>query len=111
MGAGVEDVAVAVQQASAGTRLLEDEIIQVAVRRLHSLQACEPHAGELDHSLSRREMEVLRCIAENKSNSEIAASLYIQLCTVKHHVHHILEKLQVQHRWDAARLAQERGWI
>jgi DNA-binding NarL/FixJ family response regulator len=61
--------------------------------------------------LSSRELEIVRWIAEDYSNQEIAEQLVVQLCTVKHHVHNILEKLKLRTRWDAARLAIEQGWL
>jgi two-component system nitrate/nitrite response regulator NarL len=54
--------------------------------------------------LTRREREIVRLIDEGLSNKEIAASLRIQLATVKNHVHHILVKLGVQRRAEAAAL-------
>lgn len=51
--------------------------------------------------LTPREREVLDLIALGLSNSEIAARLTLELGTVKNHVHHILEKLNVSSRADA----------
>jgi DNA-binding NarL/FixJ family response regulator len=62
-------------------------------------------------SLTQREWDVLRCIGRGMSDRAIAAELYISLRTVKHHVHNLLGKLQVQSRWQAAQLAQENGWL
>jgi DNA-binding NarL/FixJ family response regulator len=61
--------------------------------------------------LTARELEVLRCINQDFSNQEIAAALVIEVRTVKHHVHSILHKLKLNHRWEAARMAVERGWL
>ena len=61
--------------------------------------------------LTARELEVLRCINQDLSNQEIATSLVIEVHTVKHHVHSILHKLKLSHRWEAARMATERGWL
>lgn len=52
--------------------------------------------------LTRREREVLDLIGEGLSNQEIADRLYIELGTVKNHVHRILDKLNVSNRHDAA---------
>jgi two-component system nitrate/nitrite response regulator NarL len=52
--------------------------------------------------LSRREHDVLELIARGFSNKEIATALQIELSTVKHHVHRILEKLEVRRRGQAA---------
>ena len=51
--------------------------------------------------LTARERGIVSHIAEGLSNKEIAARLGIELSTVKNHVHHILEKLQVTRRSQA----------
>jgi DNA-binding NarL/FixJ family response regulator len=61
--------------------------------------------------LTAREIEVLRCVNQDLRNLEIAAALCIEVRTVKHHVHSILQKLKLSHRWEAAHLAAERGWL
>jgi DNA-binding NarL/FixJ family response regulator len=61
--------------------------------------------------LTARELDVLRCINKDFSNQEIATALVIEVRTVKHHVHSILHKLQLRHRWEATRVAVERGWL
>jgi two-component system nitrate/nitrite response regulator NarL len=43
------------------------------------------------------------------SNKEIASALHIEVTTVKNHVHHILEKLQVVGRAEAVSAARARG--
>ena len=53
--------------------------------------------------LTERELEVLRLIDAGLSNKEIAARLKRSLHTVKNHVHHILEKLEVHSRHQAVR--------
>jgi DNA-binding NarL/FixJ family response regulator len=52
--------------------------------------------------LSRREEEVLDLIAQGFSNKDIAKTLYISEATVKVHVRHVLEKLGVHTRTEAA---------
>jgi DNA-binding NarL/FixJ family response regulator len=52
--------------------------------------------------LTSREHQIVELIGEGLSNKEIAHRLYIALPTVKNHVHHILEKLEVSRRLDAA---------
>lgn len=52
--------------------------------------------------LTPREREILELISKGKSNQEIADQLFIELGTVKNHVHSILKKLNVNSRVDAA---------
>lgn len=61
--------------------------------------------------LSRRECEVMRLIERGLSNKEIARELCLSVSTVKHHVHHILEKLALSRRTQAMRMARESPWI
>jgi len=61
--------------------------------------------------ISPREYEVLQKIAEGKSNQEIAESLFISLSTVKSHVSHLYEKLDVKRRTQAIQVGQERGLL
>ena len=61
--------------------------------------------------LTAREMEVLQLIADGLSNRSIAERLSLSIYTVKNHVHHILDKLQVKHRREAVQHAYRRHWI
>lgn len=61
--------------------------------------------------LTDRELDVLRLIVSGATNKEIGAQLHISQHTVKNHVHHILDKLQVSSRRQAAELAVKRRLI
>lgn len=56
--------------------------------------------------LSQREVEVLRLVAEGRTNQEIADHLFISLNTVKTHVRHIFQCLDVRNRAEAISLAR-----
>ena len=56
--------------------------------------------------LTSRELEIVALIERGLSNKEVARALYIQLATVKNHVHNILEKLQVRCREDAVEVVR-----
>ncbi len=62
-------------------------------------QVSEPIA---DSSLTRQQVNVLQLLESGISNKEIARKLHIETATVKNHVHHILQKLQVHTRGEAA---------
>ena len=59
--------------------------------------------------LTRRELEVLRLVAQHATDREVADALSISPRTVMHHVSHILAKLGVSSRRDAAVWAGRRG--
>jgi DNA-binding CsgD family transcriptional regulator len=76
-----------------------------------SPQPAEPEkASSASPPLTRREKEVLACIAAGMQNKEIAAKLEISLATVRNHVHAILEKLDVHSKLEALSLAVRQGW-
>ncbi len=57
--------------------------------------------------LSEREVEVLKCLARGQTTAQIAGVLFISENTVKTHIRHILEKMEVNNRAEAvARAAQ-----
>jgi LuxR family maltose regulon positive regulatory protein len=71
-----------------------------------------PTTAERDiEPLSARETEVLHYLAKGWTNQEIAQELVIALSTVKKHVSHILGKLDVSNRREAARKARAIGLL
>lgn len=71
--------------------------------------ATSPPAPDPIDALSPRERDTLRELARGSSNKEIARSLDIAETTVKIHVQHILRKLNLSSRVQAAVFASERG--
>jgi two-component system, NarL family, nitrate/nitrite response regulator NarL len=62
-------------------------------------------------ALTRREAQIAELIADGLSNKAIAAQLFIELTTVKNHVHNILEKLGVHSRGAAAAKLRRSGLV
>jgi DNA-binding NarL/FixJ family response regulator len=84
----------------------------VVVRLLGDLEGETSSREELlPKQLSEREYEVLRLLAQGKTNPEIAQELTISVGTVKIHVEHILAKLRVSDRTQAAVRASELGLL
>jgi DNA-binding NarL/FixJ family response regulator len=71
----------------------------------------EVRAPESPETLTERETDVLRLLAQGKANKEIALSLAIGENTVKTHVSNVLEKLGVQSRTQAALYAAQIGLV
>jgi DNA-binding NarL/FixJ family response regulator len=97
--------------------IVREELLR-AVRAVHQGQqyvdpvlASQLAERRLHRSLSTREIEVLRMVAKGLGNKEIAGVLNIAEVTVKLHVSHVLEKLSVKDRTQAATVALQRGII
>ena len=90
------------------------EILLTAKDLSHLLRGITPETpGMLDliEPLTDRELEVLRLMATGLPNREIAAILFIAECTVKTHVEHIIGKLGVSDRVQAAVWAARHGLL
>jgi len=98
------DLLRAIYAAARGEPTLHPE----AQRRLMQ-QVIAPPSPTLLSALTDREMDVLRQIAQGRSNKEIAANLYLTEGTVKGYVSAILSKLQVADRTQAALYAVKHG--
>lgn len=85
-------------------------LAQLGVTDAQSPGAAPPiRVPETGATLTPRELEILRLIAHGADNPTIAMQLVISVHTVKSHVAHVLEKLAVASRTEAARRARELG--
>ena len=103
-------LAQAVRRAASGEPVVSPEMMGKLVAAFQSQGAPEPAPEEAEPApqLSPREEEVLREIARGASNKEIARTLAIAETTVKIHVQHILRKLGLSSRVQAAVYASDR---
>jgi DNA-binding NarL/FixJ family response regulator len=69
------------------------------------------HAKVSDANLTRREVEILRLVAEGYSNAQLAKMLWVTEQTVKFHLSNIYRKLNVANRTEASRWAQRQGML
>jgi len=99
-----------VRTVAAGTSLLAPEVTRALVGRFASRIRPDSNAPG-DIPLTPREIEVLRLIADGRSNSEIADALVISHETVKTYVSRILTKLDLRDRVQAVVYAYRRGLV
>jgi DNA-binding NarL/FixJ family response regulator len=102
-----EQLIAAVRTVAAGDALLSPTITKRVIREFARIPRPAPPKEVAD--LSDRELEVLRLIARGLSNAEIGQELYIGDTTVKTHVTHILQKLNLRDRVQAVVLAYQTG--
>ncbi len=91
-----------IEQVTQGHAVLSPE---VTTRVLQVVQ--RGHDEQKRQLLSEREREVLRCLAQGMTTSMIAVALFISENTVKTHVRHIMEKLDVNNRTEAVARASQ----
>jgi DNA-binding NarL/FixJ family response regulator len=102
-----EQLIAAIRTVAAGDALLSPTITRRVIKRFARLPRPAPpkELGEL----TERELDVFRLIARGRSNAEIGGELYISETTVKTHITHILQKLNLRDRVQAVVLAYETG--
>jgi two-component system, NarL family, nitrate/nitrite response regulator NarL len=95
----LQDLLDGLHRVARGEAHYSPRLVAVLLQRLaaHSTP-CDPVASRL----TIRELEIVELIDRGMTNKEIAAHLYIELATVKNHVHNILEKLHLHGRTEAA---------
>lgn len=108
--ASIEELCDSLSEIVAGRLACPPEISGGLLRALFSR---EPGYVESDlgFDLTRREAEVLELLGRGFTNKEIANELCLSVATVKHHVHHVLEKLQLHSRAQAMRRVRDAPWL
>lgn len=99
-----------IRKVADGASVVSPDMMQALFRvvREEARPKTSPASAVLE-TLSAREQEILRWLAQGKSNKEIARALDIAETTVKIHVQHVLRKLGLKSRVQAAVFAANRG--
>lgn len=88
--------------------LNDEKVIHPEAKNVMASMSQKPH---FNNKLSKREIEVLREMVKGKTNKEIASTLFVSEKTIKTHVSHIFNKLEVTDRTQAAIYAIENKLI
>jgi DNA-binding NarL/FixJ family response regulator len=99
-----DDLASAIRQAF-------EHSVYFAVPRTQTIASAALAASSSGPGLTRRELEILRLVAEGYSNSQLARMLWVTEQTVKFHLSNIYRKLNVANRTEASRWAQIHGLL
>jgi DNA-binding NarL/FixJ family response regulator len=102
-----EELVEAIRTAAAGKNTWTRE----GLRRVSGSLATPRHSGDIEVSLTNREFDVLKHICDGSTNKEIALELGISYETVKEHVQHVLRKLRLGDRTQAAVWAVRKGLV
>ena len=96
--APASDLAVAIRRTMAGERVVDPELAAQALT-------------EGDTPLSSRETEVLAASADGSSVALVAKRLFLSEGTVRNHLSAAIQKLNARNRAEAARIAEDKGWL
>ena len=102
-----EQLLAAIRTVAAGDALLSPAVTKRVIAQFNRVPRPTP-PKELDE-LTSREREIFHLIADGLSNAEIGRELYISETTVKTHVTHVFQKLNVRDRVQAVVLAYQSG--
>ncbi len=105
-----EDLVKAIRVTAGGEAMLAPSITRRLIAEFSRQRPVDPQHLDLG-DLTGREIDVLRLLAKGMSNAEIAGTLYLGESTVKTHVGHILDKLALRDRVQAAIFAYEAGLV
>ena len=94
----------AIRSAHAGRMTLSQEATQALAQSV-----TQSHLP--GNALTERERDVLRCMVEGLNNNEIAVKLVVSLGTVKFHISNIFQKLGVDSRVEAVKMAIEQKMV
>jgi DNA-binding NarL/FixJ family response regulator len=104
-----EELVAAVRTVADGGAMLAPVITRRLIGRFASQLQVDRDLAERLERLTSRELEVLKALADGKSNAEIAEALFIGAATVKTHVSSLLSKLGLRDRAQAVVFAYECG--
>jgi DNA-binding NarL/FixJ family response regulator len=106
---GKPEIVGAIRKVLGGETLLNAGLVADLLQRMDHDGRAQP--GPASHALSEREVEVLRLLVAGKTNREIARDLILSISTVKTHVEHVIAKLDVADRTQAAVKATRLGIV
>lgn len=107
--AGSAELVTAIKTIAAGDTYYSRQVSDTLIE--HLTKGTKPQQAKAGVPLTRRELEVLRLIAEEYSNPEIAEKLYISIRTVDTHRRNLLEKLGVKNTAGLVKYAIKHGLI
>lgn len=96
--APASELALAIRRVAAGERVIDPGLALAAL-------------GEGNNPLTPREREVLAAAARGTSIADIAAALFLSEGTVRNYLSEAIQKLDARNRVEAARIAEEKGWL
>ena len=108
-GAGLPELLDATRAVMRGELHCSPRMAGTLLRHVAALSRERPVPTGPSRRLTSRETQIVALVEAGMSNKQIAGQLHIQLATVKNHLHHVFEKLEVHGRGEACSRLRARG--
>lgn len=109
-GCGPSDLVAVVELALNGQELMSSSDRHNVLSKLRTFRASQQRERHLFATLTDREQQVLKMLAEGHGAAGIAAECKVAMATVRSHIQAVLTKLGVSSQLEAAALARESSW-
>jgi DNA-binding NarL/FixJ family response regulator len=106
-----EELVRAIRVVASGDALLAPSVTRRLIEEFAKRPEPAARASQRLKDLTERELDVLKQVARGHTNAEIAANLHVAETTVKTHVAHVLDKLELRDRVQAVIVAYEAGLV
>lgn len=110
-GCSSEELIAAIGQVREGGAPISPLLARMLLKQFRRPEASPPTGDDSRPSLSEREIDVLKLVAQGYVNKEIATKLGIGAATVSTHIKNLYRKLAVHTRVQVVKVAQERGLL
>lgn len=104
-----EELIDAIRKVASGKRILGDELIEQMLDQPEPSSYGNAAASTAVHPFTRRELDVLRLMAEGKTNKQIGEALFVSLHTVETHIKNMYSKCDASNKVELIRFAQKTG--
>jgi DNA-binding NarL/FixJ family response regulator len=104
--ATLEELICCLETVTRGELTCSPRMAGALLRRVTALATGRPSTGKVK-DITPRERDIMALVDQGLSNKEIATRLSIEVTTVKHHIHNVLERLGVRRRADAAAMLRQ----
>jgi two-component system NarL family response regulator len=108
---GLDEIACGIRTVAAGGAVIPPVLAPRVLEEFQRMASQPPACRDLFSVLTRREVEVLRRMALNQKNQEIADALDRDVTTIKKHITNIRQKLEVNSRTEAILIAYQGGLV
>lgn len=113
--ASASEIVAAVRAASRGEATCPPSLCMKLIQHFSKMMRDKPGLADAQadnrKTLTPRQLQLIRLVAEGLTNKEIAANLNLSQCTVKNHIRRVMRQMEAANRYDAVNLIRASGQL